>query len=190
MSLYEHIPHPHKPTNVALLHKQEQQEAGFNARFAVTLTKATGTMWAAYIFTVLALIGLLGLLNLLNTLTFLLATWVSQMFIQLVMLPILSVGQNVLGRHAELQSNEMFQTTQKNYSDSEQMIIHLGEQDKELLKQTAELLKQTPLLEEIREIVKFRSQTVALTSAGSYEPPSQPEPEHPPTKNVPKVKTP
>lgn len=168
-TLYTHLPHPHKPMNVAVLHEKEQQEAGFNTKIAVWITRLVSNMWTAYLFTVLSFIGLFGLLGWLNPFTFLLATWVSQQFLQLVFLPILSVGQSVLGRKQELQANEMYQYTEKNYHDSEQMILHLGEQDAELLKQTAELLKQTPILEEILEIVK-RPPIAALTSAIDYEP--------------------
>src|SRR6266852_1920723 len=93
--LFRHEPHQHQPRNVNLLHETEQAESGFNTRLAVALTKGVGTMWTAYIFTVLAIIGLLGLLGWLNPFTFLLATWVSQQFLQLVLLPVIMVGQNV-----------------------------------------------------------------------------------------------
>ncbi len=81
--LFHHEPHMHQPRNVNLLHEAEKAASGFNTRVAVALTKGTGTMWTAYIFTVLALIGLFGLLGWLNPFTFLLATWVSQQFLQL-----------------------------------------------------------------------------------------------------------
>src|ERR1700693_2124911 len=82
-------PHQHQPRNVNLLHETEQAASGFNSRLAVPLTKGVGTMWTAYIFTVLAIIGLFGLLGWLNPFTFLLATWVSQQFLQLVLLPVI-----------------------------------------------------------------------------------------------------
>lgn len=46
------------------------------------------------------------------------------------------VGQNVLGRKAELQADEQYNTTIKTYHDIEQMMEHLNAQDNELLKQT------------------------------------------------------
>lgn len=147
--LYEHVRHPHKPINVAVLHKQEQTDAGFNTRLAVWLTMHVGTMQTAYSFVVLAIIGLLGILGILPPVIIVLIAWFSQTFLQLVLLPVISVGQNVLGRKAELMAEEQFQTTQKTYHDTEQMINHLSGQDVELLKQTAELLKQTPMLEAI-----------------------------------------
>jgi len=69
----------------------------FNARVAVAITKRVGTMWAAYLFTLLALISFPQALR-----AFLhgdLVTgvaWVAQTFLQLVLLPIIIVGQNVI----------------------------------------------------------------------------------------------
>jgi hypothetical protein len=98
--------------NVNTLHRAEQAAAGFNTKLALLITRGVGTMLCAYLFTVLALIGLLGLLGLLNPFVFLLTTWISQQFLQLVFLPILSVGQNVLGRHAELTADQTYADTE------------------------------------------------------------------------------
>ena len=138
--LFSNEPHQHQPRNVNLLHETEQAASGFNSRLAVALTKGVGTMWTAYIFTVLAIIGLFGLLGWLNPFTFLLATWVSQQFLQLVLLPVIMVGQNVLGRKAELLADEQFRTTMSTYHDIEQIMQHLSAQDAELLRQARMLL--------------------------------------------------
>jgi hypothetical protein len=55
----------------------------FNSRLAVLITKSVGTMWAAYLF---VLVGLVSLPQ----------AWLSQSFLQLVLLPIIIVGQNVI----------------------------------------------------------------------------------------------
>jgi uncharacterized membrane protein len=135
--------HGHVPRNVNVLHAAEQSVAGANTKIAVTLTRWVGSMWAAYIFTGLALIGLLGLLGWLNPFTFLLTTWASQQFAQLVLLPIIMVGQNVLGRHAELMAEEQFETTQRSYHDIEQIIEHLNKQDEKILEILEKLERQT-----------------------------------------------
>ena len=139
--LFRNEPHQHLPRNVNLLHETEQAASGFNSRLAVALTKGVGTMWTAYVFTVLAVIGLFGLLGWLNPFTFLLATWVSQQFLQLVLLPVIMVGQNVLGRKAELLADEQFHTTMSTYKDIEQIMQHLSAQDAELLRQAKMLLR-------------------------------------------------
>lgn len=133
MSLYQHKLHPHKPVNVNDKHKQEQQ--GINDRIAVFLTKSVGNMWCAYIFTGIGVGAVVGAVtgNLLLALIF---GSVSSNFLQLVLLPVIMVGQNVLNRKQELQSDEQFSTTQKIYHDIEQIIQHQSAQDKELLIQS------------------------------------------------------
>jgi len=66
---------------------------GFNKWLAVKLTNAVGTMWCAYAFAALALVVLPDAIKG-GTLT--LVQWVSQTFIQLVMLSVIMVGQNVI----------------------------------------------------------------------------------------------
>jgi hypothetical protein len=139
-SLFQHNPLPHKPRNVNVQHKAELEASGVNTRIAVGLTKTVGTMWTAYSFAVLAIVGLLAILGVLPPLVALLIVWASQTFIQLVMLPILSVGQNVLGRHAELMAEEQFNTTMKTFHDIEEIMQHLSAQDAELLSHTKMLI--------------------------------------------------
>jgi len=102
--LFHHEPHQHQPRNVNLLHEAEQAAAGINTRIAVGLTKSVGTMWTAYTFVVLAIIGLFAILGLLSPIVALLVAWTSQTLIQLVLLPIIMVGQNVQSRHLEIQA--------------------------------------------------------------------------------------
>lgn len=130
MSLYQHKQHPHKPVNINDKHKQEQ--SGINDRIAVVLTSSVGTMWCAYGFTILAILGFPGF----HATSAQWVQWISQTFIQLVMLSVIMVGQKVIGRHQEIQSDEQFSTTQKIYHDIEQIIQHQSAQDKELLIQS------------------------------------------------------
>ncbi len=139
-SLFQHNPFPHKPRNVNEQHKAEQEASGVNTRIAVRLTKSVGTMWTAYSFAVLAITGLLAILGWLPPVVALLVAWLSQTFLQLVFLPILSVGQNVLGRHAELMAEEQFNTTINSYHAIEEIMQHLSAQDAELLKHTKMLI--------------------------------------------------
>ncbi|HET7465890.1 MAG TPA: hypothetical protein VFL29_04440 [Candidatus Dormibacteraeota bacterium] len=69
----------------------------FNARLAVRITKAVGTMWAAYVFFLIALVSFPQALDaLLHGNTLVGVNWLSQSFLQLVLLPIIIVGQNVI----------------------------------------------------------------------------------------------
>jgi len=138
--LFHHEPRQHQPRNVNLLHEAEKAAAGINTRVAVGLTKSVGTMWTAYTFVVLAIIGLFAILGLLSPIVALLVAWTSQTLIQLVLLPIIMVGQNVLGRKTELQADEQFNTTMSTYHDIEQIMQHLLVQDAELLRHTKMLI--------------------------------------------------
>ena len=132
--LYEHLPHPHKPTNVALLHQQEQKEGGFNTQVAIGMTKVLSSMITFWIVG-LAIVVWIGL-------SFTSVGWdrmpwpllLTIMNIpQISMMIGLGVGQGVLNRHQELQAEEAFQTTQKSYHDLEQIMAHLDAQDEKIL---------------------------------------------------------
>jgi hypothetical protein len=65
----------------------------FNAWLAVQITSKVGTMWAAYAFCLLAFISLPAAIASGNTIV--IVAWLAQTFLQLVLLPIIIVGQNV-----------------------------------------------------------------------------------------------
>lgn len=68
----------------------------FNNRLAVAITRAVGTMWTAYLFVLIALVsGPMALAAFLRGDTLAGISWLSQSFLQLVLLPIIIVGQNV-----------------------------------------------------------------------------------------------
>ncbi len=139
-ALFDHEHHPHQPRNVTVLHEAEQKAAGVNTRVAVGLTKRVGPMWTAYAFGALAVVGLMAIVGVLSPIVALLVVWISQTFLQLTLLPIIMVGQNVLGRKSELQADEQFNTTMTSYNDIEQIMQHLTAQDAELLRHTRMLI--------------------------------------------------
>ena len=64
-----------------------------NTRIAVKITKSVGSMWCAYVFALLALISLPAALK--SGQPIIIVSWIAQTFLQLVLLPIIIVGQNV-----------------------------------------------------------------------------------------------
>lgn len=178
--LFHHEPHPHQPRNVNLLHAAERATEGINTKIAIQLTNSVGTMWTAYAFAVIAVIGLFGILNLFNPIVALLVAWASQTLIQLVLLPVIMVGQNVLGRKAELQSDEQFRTTMSTYHDIEQIMQHLSAQDAEILRQTRmlnHLLEKNGIsLQQLEAEVGHASHLDAYTEKLSAEAPVTPAP--------------
>lgn len=81
---------------------------GLNRTLAVAITRGVGSMWTAYLFVLLALVSLPAVLAtvfpgvagffpkwLLVAGLIALVAWVAQTFFQLVLLPVIIVGQNV-----------------------------------------------------------------------------------------------
>ena len=64
-----------------------------NTRLAVLVTRAVGSMWAAYLFAGLALVSFPAAIASHDTIV--IVAWIAQTFLQLVLLPIILVGQNV-----------------------------------------------------------------------------------------------
>jgi hypothetical protein len=124
---FQHVPHPRiaarkasgPPTSAA-------EQVGLNGRIGLALTTVVGTMWCAYLFALLALLvlpqaaggGLLAFVQ-----------WLSQTFIQLVMLSVIMVGQNILSRAADRRSDMTYQDAEATLHEAEQIQAHLKAQD-------------------------------------------------------------
>jgi hypothetical protein len=124
---FEHQAHP----RIAQRRKQEPptvaaEHVGLNGRIALALTNVVGTMWCAYAFAILALTVLPQAING-GLLT--LVQWLSQTFIQLVMLSVIMVGQNVLGRAADKRAAMTYQDADATFHEAGQIQAHLGQQD-------------------------------------------------------------
>jgi hypothetical protein len=65
-----------------------------NTWLAVRITKTVGTMWIAYLFAGIALISLPAAIA--SHEVIVIVSWIAQTFLQLVLLPIIIVGQNVI----------------------------------------------------------------------------------------------
>jgi hypothetical protein len=64
-----------------------------NTRLALAITKSVGSMWCAYAFALLALISFPAAIRSHDPI--IIVAWIAQTFLQLVLLPIIIVGQNV-----------------------------------------------------------------------------------------------
>ncbi len=92
-------PMEHKPKLITASTVQSQVHGAgaigeFNTWLAVRITRSVGTMWTAYVFSAIALISLPAAIATHNTIV--IVAWVAQTFLQLVLLPIIIVGQNVI----------------------------------------------------------------------------------------------
>lgn len=136
MPLYKTEHKRYEPKNVNEVHKSKMR---FQDRLALRITMIVGTMATAGAF---ALISLVALPNAIKTGDpIIIVAWVSQAFLQLVLLPIIIVGQNLQSQHAEIRSDEEYNTTKSSYKDIESILKHLDAQDEELLRQS-KILKE------------------------------------------------
>ena len=87
------------------------------------ITTAVGTMWAAIAFSLLALVSLPAALASANTVV--IVSWVDQTFLQLVLLPIIMVGQAVQARKTEKRDNETHQAVMAAHKETQQILSEL-----------------------------------------------------------------
>ena len=88
----------HKPRLVLTHHAHKAVHGDsaigrLNTKVAVKITRSVGSMWCAYAFAVIALISLPSAIQSGNSI--IIIGWIAQTFLQLVLLPIIIVGQNV-----------------------------------------------------------------------------------------------
>ena len=101
-----------------------------NGRVAILLTRGVGTMWCAYAFGLLALVALPEAVAQGSVLPFI--DWLSQTFIQLVMLSVIMVGQSILGKAADRRSEMTYRDGEATFHETEQIQLHLEAQDRVL----------------------------------------------------------
>jgi hypothetical protein len=80
----------------------------FNTWLAVKITRTVGSMWVAYIFAVIALISLPAAIA--SGSVIVIIAWIAQTFLQLVLLPIIIVGQNVIQAANDLRAEADHET--------------------------------------------------------------------------------
>lgn len=108
----------------------------FNRWLAVRVTGAIASMTCAYLFAALALYGLTGVHR--NN-PFEIVSWVSQTFLQLVLLSIIMVGQSVLAKASDLQAREMHDAVLEELQDAREARQALLELNTNLLAEMAEI---------------------------------------------------
>jgi hypothetical protein len=136
--IYEYVRHPRidelhaiKPVKVAHLRgiDHENRIVRLNARVGLRITLIVGTMWTAYVFTVLALFALPDALR---QGTYAIVVWLSSSFLQLVLLPIIIVGQNIQAKAADKRAEDTFKDAEAVLRESEEIQKHLLAQDEAL----------------------------------------------------------
>lgn len=126
----------HQPQNPNEIHKKV---LGTQDKIALAITTAIGTMYAVYVFA-LFMAGWMLWQSAFAAKPFDPFPFAFLLFlgniVQLLLMPLIMVGQNIQGKHSEIRAEEEYKTTTSSYKDIEHILIHLDAQDKELLRQT------------------------------------------------------
>jgi len=96
-------------------------------RLALYITKRVGTMGFFYICAILVTIPIFFAPALP------VVQYISSGYLQLILLPLIMVGQNLQGRHAELRAEHDYQTNVKAEKEIEAVLLHLEKQDETML---------------------------------------------------------
>ena len=130
--MFTHNPHPHtiqhQSGTVQPVHTNDAH-VGINGHIALAITNAVGTMYAAYLF---ALFATTGLPAALSGGPYALVGWVSSYFLQLVLLPIIIVGQNIQSTAMNRQAVETLHNVAATLHEIQEVQRHLAHQDAEL----------------------------------------------------------
>lgn len=128
MSLQHHTPHPHIAHRRAQgPHLTREEHLGFNGWLAVKVTDAVGTMVCGYVF---CLIAFVGLPTALTNGPGAFVQWLSSNFIQLVLLPVIIVGQKISARVSDKRAVQLWHDVEAILHEVraiQQHLIHLEE---------------------------------------------------------------
>jgi hypothetical protein len=111
----------------------------FNNRLAVIVTQRVGSMWAAYVFVLISLVSFPQALSAFlsgDTVTGI--AWLSQSFLQLVLLPVIMVGQQVISTAQDARAETDHETLTALHTINVRQLQLLEQQGKilELLERT------------------------------------------------------
>ena len=87
-------------------------------------------MWAAYAFALIALLSLPSTIS--SGSLFEIVVWISSSFLQLVLLPIIIVGQNIQARAADKRSEATYKDADAVLHEAREIQKHLKAQDAEI----------------------------------------------------------
>ena len=120
------------PVKVRDVMKRSSPVTRFNTWLAIKVTNGVGTMWCAYAFAALALVSLPAAI--LSGNPVIIVSWISQTFLQLVLLSIIIVGQNVLAADSDKRAEATYEDADAVLHTALQIQDHLVAQDAEIEK--------------------------------------------------------
>jgi len=98
-----------------------------NARVGLKITLLVGTMYAAYIFAIIALLSLPQAITSHNLV--IIVAWISSNFLQLILLPIIIVGQNIQATASDKRAEDTYKDAEAVLHEAIEIQNHLVSQD-------------------------------------------------------------
>ncbi|MEO0024165.1 MAG: hypothetical protein RL196_606 [Actinomycetota bacterium] len=168
-SKYTYQPHPHVenrkergPATSRNSHKSAKGSTSvitkFNNRLGFRITKSVGTMWAAYLFFALSLVSLPSVLQTGNAV--IIVGWIAQTFLQLVLLPIIIVGQNIQAEASDARAIATYDDAGAILEEAIEIQNHLATQDQTL----GELIEKVAALEARLVVADRRGAATSVAS--------------------------
>jgi len=134
MQIYEYVTHPcttlHLTGRAPRPPKVNDGRVGLNGKIGLAITTLVGTMICGYVFAIIALLSLPSAISSHN-LTIIIA-WVSSNFLQLVLLPVIIVGQNLQAKASDKRAEQTFMDAEAVLHEATQIQQHLLAQDEAL----------------------------------------------------------
>lgn len=131
---FDYVQHPHiearKSRKPSLSADGDSVPKTLNDKIGFGITKRVGTMWAAYLFFALTLVSLPAVIIKGDSVQ--IVAWIAQTFLQLVLLPIIIVGQNIQAASAEKRAILTYEDAAAVLEEAIKIQIHLDHQDKYL----------------------------------------------------------
>lgn len=137
MTDFSYVPHPHvearKAAGPPTRAKATETIHGasrvgrINAKIGLKITLIVGTMWAAYAFFALSVVSLPSALRSHNAIV--IVAWIAQTFLQLVLLPIIMVGQNLQAASSDARAQATYDDASAVLAEAKQIQEHLLAQD-------------------------------------------------------------
>ncbi|GAB6856177.1 hypothetical protein [Microbacterium xylanilyticum] len=109
------------------LHPQDKAINRFNRKVGLGITTSVGTMWCAYVFAALALVSLPAAILSGNAIV--IVGWIAQTFLQLVLLPVIIVGQNIQAAASDARAAATYEDAGAILAEAQQIQQHLATQD-------------------------------------------------------------
>lgn len=168
-SIYNYVRHPRahelhqsEPPRSAKLRGVEHDNffVRLNAKLGLKVTLAVGSMWAAYVF---ALLALFALPDAFKQGTYFVVVWLSSSFLQLVLLPVIIVGQNIQTKAADKRAENTYANAVAILHEAKEIQHHLLAQDDLLL----ELIAKAPMPKPAPAKKTPARKTVRKSSGGS-----------------------